>query len=155
MKMRPFPSRGFKMSYRYLEDIAIADIAFEARGETLATLFIAAAEATMNVMVEALDTIRATEQRDISLMAESVEMLLFDMIQELIYYKDAEQLLLRIRDPTIKKRRGIWVLTAIARGERIDSGKHRLNVDVKAVTLHRLAVKNIPEGWKATVVLDI
>jgi hypothetical protein len=42
------------MPYRFLEDIATADIAFEARGETLEEVFTAAAEATMNVMIESL-----------------------------------------------------------------------------------------------------
>ena len=45
------------MPYRYLEDIATADVAFEARGKDLAELFMAAAEATMNVMVADLDSI--------------------------------------------------------------------------------------------------
>lgn len=45
------------MPYRFLEDIATADIAFEARGETLEEVFTAVAEATMNVMIESFDSI--------------------------------------------------------------------------------------------------
>ncbi|HOV88133.1 MAG TPA: archease, partial [Syntrophobacteraceae bacterium] len=40
------------MPFRYIEDIATADVAFEAWGETLEDLCVAAADATMNVMVE-------------------------------------------------------------------------------------------------------
>ena len=45
------------MTYHYLEDFAIADIAFEAAGKNLEELFIAAADATMNVMVEEIGAI--------------------------------------------------------------------------------------------------
>ena len=51
------------MPYRYLEDIATADVAFEAWGDTLEEMFVAAADATMNVMVSDLDTIAPVEKR--------------------------------------------------------------------------------------------
>ncbi|MGE5840039.1 MAG: archease, partial [Deltaproteobacteria bacterium] len=54
-------------SYDYLEDVAIADIAFLARGKDLTETFAAAADALLNVMVEDLDTIRPLENRAISL----------------------------------------------------------------------------------------
>jgi len=44
---------------------------------------------------------------------------------------------------------------ALACGEEIDRGRHRLVVDVKAVTLFNLRVERDDKGWKATVVLDI
>ncbi len=40
-------------------------------------------------------------------------------------------------------------------GEKIDSGKHDLVVDVKAVTLHRFRVEKTQRGWEAVVILDI
>ena len=42
------------MPYEYLEDVATADIAFRAWEPTLEGVFVAAADATMNVMVEDL-----------------------------------------------------------------------------------------------------
>jgi SHS2 domain-containing protein len=44
---------------------------------------------------------------------------------------------------------------AEAYGESTDPAKHPLNVDVKAVTMHRFAIDQTPQGWQATVVLDI
>ncbi len=77
------------MPYCYLEDIATADVAFEALGETLEEAFSAAADATMNVMVQDLETIADRERRPIRVEAEAPDMLLFELLQELIYYKDA------------------------------------------------------------------
>ena len=45
------------MPYKFLEDIGTADIAFEATGRDLPELFTAAANATMNVMIDNLDEI--------------------------------------------------------------------------------------------------
>jgi len=143
------------MPYRYLEDIATADAAFEAWGKTEEELFTAAADAALNVMVESLDSIGRKEERTIRCTAESHEMLLFHLLEELIWFKDAEQLFLRVADIVIEKKSGRFLLTAGAYGERIDPSRHELNADVKAVTLYRFSFEQTDEGWKATVVLDI
>ena len=68
---------------------------------------------------------------------------------------DAEQLLLRVSEVVITQEAGVLGLTAEAAGEKIDPKRHDLNADVKAVTLHRFRIRNEPDGWTATVVLDI
>ncbi len=143
------------MPFEFLDEIAIADVAFEAWGETMEEMFIAAAEATMNVMVETLEKIERREKREIQISSDSVDMLLFNLLQEVIFFKDAEQLLLRIGDAGIGYEDGLYLLKASGWGERIDSDRHELIVDVKAVTLHMFKVEQTPRGWEATVVLDI
>jgi len=143
------------MAYRYLEDFAIADIAFEATGRDLKELFSSAADATMNVMVENLDTIEEREERDIKLRSGEPDMLLFDLLQEVIYYKDAEQLLLRIKNMTITRLAGAYVLRAVGTGERLDPLRHEQRADVKAVTLHHFKVEKTGGLWKALVILDV
>lgn len=141
--------------YRYLPDIATADVAFEATGASVEEMFAAAADATMNVMVEDLSTIVPGERRAIDVSSESLDMLLFEFLQELIFYKDAEQLLLRAPRVSVESDGGTYRLSAEAEGERIDTARHPFNVDVKAVTLHRFRVEETPDGWRATVILDI
>jgi SHS2 domain-containing protein len=143
------------MPFEFLDDIATADIAFEAWGRTLEEMFISAADATMNVMVENLEEIERRDSREIQIGSEAIDMLLFNLLQEVIFFKDAEQLLLRIEQVTIGHRDGLYILEAIGFGEQIDAGRHELIVDVKAVTLHRFKVEQTPRGWEATVILDI
>lgn len=143
------------MSYRYLEDIAIADAAFEAEGKTLEELFVSAADALTNVMVEDVKSIRPGEHRDFHIEAGGPERLLFEHLQTIIFYKDAEGLLLRVSRMSITRGDGSLALDARASGEKISPDRHVLLADVKAVTLHRFRVTETPEGWKATVVLDI
>lgn len=143
------------MPYRYLPDIAIADVAFEAWADTLEGLFAAAADATMNVMVGDLATIAEHESRAVQAEDTEVDMLLFQLLQELIFFKDAEKLLLRVKHIEIRQIDGRFLLRAEARGEQLDPTHHDLVVDVKAVTLHRFNVKQTASGWEATVILDI
>jgi protein archease len=143
------------MPYHYLEEVGTADIAFEASGQDMLELFRDAADATMNVMIDNLETIEFREIRRIELFNESVEMLLFDFLQELIYFKDAERLLLRSRAMRIDERNGIYTLKATATGERLDPERHHQRADVKAVTLHGFSVEQASGGWKARVLLDI
>jgi SHS2 domain-containing protein len=141
--------------YRYLEEIATADVAFEARGATPEETFLAAADATLNTMVEEIGSVAPREHRAFSLAADSLDLLLFDLLQELVYHKDAERLLLRVRNLRIEEAGSGYRLDADATGETIDPGRHPLLADVKAVTLHRLVVERTPDGWRAVVVLDV
>jgi SHS2 domain-containing protein len=143
------------MPYRYLNDIALADVAFEAWGGTKEEMFIAASDAMMNVMVGDLATISMEVERPIRVEAESIEMLLFHFLQEIIFYKDAEKLLLRVTAVDIQGTNDRFTLKTLARGEELDPEKHELIVDVKAVTLHRYSVEEGPDGWMAKVILDI
>lgn len=143
------------MPYDFLEDVATADIAFRAWGKDLEETFRAAADATMNVMIENLDSIRPKEERSLRLENEALDMLLFNFLQELIYFKDSEKLLLRIKDIRIDQASNISFLYATTYGETLDPAVHQQRVDVKAVTLHRFALEHNPDGWQAEVILDI
>jgi SHS2 domain-containing protein len=143
------------MPYQYLEDIGTADIAFEATGRDLPELFVAAADATMNVMIDNLDAIESRETRQIELSNDNIEMLLFDFLQELIYFKDAKRLLLRAREMQIEQKGEAYSLTSKVVGEQLDETRHQQRADVKAVTLHDFSVENRNGGWKAKVLLDI
>ena len=143
------------MPFHYLEEVGTADIAFEATGCDLPELFTAAADATMNVMIENIDSIEPRETRHIELKNDKLDMLLFDFLQELIYFKDAERLLLRVHEMRIDDKDGHYFLDAATEGEPLDVARHEQRADVKAVTLHDFYVKKIDDAWKASVLLDI
>lgn len=143
------------MSYEFLEDIAIADIAFRAWGKDLEELFVAAGDATINTMIENLDEIEPSVQRTFSLENEALDLLLFNFLGELIYYKDSEQLLLRAQQVQISEKNGLQQLSAVVQGETLDPHRHQQRVDVKAVTLHRFQLEKTDTGWTAMVILDI
>lgn len=141
--------------YRFLEDVSIADVAFEAWGDTVEAMFVAAAEATMNVMVADLKTISRKVRRPVRVEADVLDLLLFDFLQELIFYKDAEQLLLLPDRLQVQAQQSPLSASADLSGEKLDTTRHDLLVDVKAVTLHRFQVTQTERGCEAFVILDI
>ena len=143
------------MPYRFLEEEATSDVAFEATGEDLSRVFRSAGDALMNVMVDNIDAIQTREKRLIEIDNRDLDLLLLDVLQALVYYKDAEQLLLRITQADIKKAKNVWHVKATAEGEYLDRERHHLLVDVKAVTLHDFKLEQAENGWKAHVILDI
>jgi protein archease len=143
------------MAYKYLEEIGTADIAFEATGRDLPELFSEAADATTNVMIDNIEAIQPRQTRQIDLSNDKLDMLLFDLLQELIFLKDAERLLLRIREVQIDDRAELYLVKATAEGETLDVERHHQRADVKAVTLHDFSVERTEGGWKARVLLDI
>ena len=143
------------MPYKFLEEIGTADIAFEATGRDLSELFVAAADATMNVMIDNLDAIEPRETLQIELSNDQIDMLLFDFLQELIYFKDAKRLLLRACETQIDRKDEVYFLKSKVAGEQLDDTRHQQRADVKAVTLHGFSVEKHDGGWKAKVLLDI
>ena len=106
-------------------------------------------------MAEDLEAIEDRLRRPIRLEEASADLLLYRLLEELIFLKDTEGLLLRVPVVGIRGGEGAYTLEAEARGEPLDPRRHRLQADVKAVTLHRLRVERTARGWEATVVLDI
>lgn len=143
------------MPYRVLEHIAVADTAFEATGTTLEELFRAAAEALLAVMVEEPEKVLSHARLDFTVLNDDYEMLLFDFLQELIFFKDARRLMLHAEEVRISETpEGIKAEVACG-GEEIDTQRHSMVVDVKAVTMHRFSLEESDDGWRATVVLDV
>jgi SHS2 domain-containing protein len=143
------------MPYEFLEDEAIADLALRAWGQTLEETFVAAADAVVHAMIENLEALRPETERPLHLEHEALDLLLFNFLQELVYYKDANQLLLRVPQVHILETDGYYTLDAIAHGEEIDLSRHHLGVDVKAVTLHRFTLEHSDQGWTTFIILDV
>src|SRR3990167_1868786 len=114
------------MPYKFIEDIAVADVAFEATGKTLEELFESAALATTNVMIKDLRTIKPKIKKKIKLKAYTVENLLHDFLQELVFLKDAKQLVFSKYKIKINKK---FELDAEIFGEKLNPKKQEQLVD--------------------------
>lgn len=140
-------------AYRYLDEIAIADAAFEARGDTPAELFRAAAEALTALMADPARLVPRSERR-IMLRHSDLDGLLYDWLSELVTLKDAERLLFSHFDLNVVLEPEAR-LEAIVTGEPIDPARHALRGDVKAITLHQFNLEHADAGWRARVVVDL
>ena len=141
------------MAFKFLEDVAIADIAFEVTAANIEDLFAEAGMALLEVSANPND-VKPKIKKEIKLSNTHIDRLLFDWIAELIYLKDAESLLFSKFDIKLKKNKE-HLLEASAWGSKINYKDMELRNDVKAVTMHMFEVKQTDKGWKATVVIDI
>ncbi len=131
-----------------------ADVFFVAKADTLPALFNECALAVEETMV---DVSRVKPKEKVKILGESatVESLLFDFLDELLFFKDYKQLVFSTFEIDIKEERGKHILTCYAFGEKIDFSRHDPKVDVKAITMHEFKVEKVKEGWKAQVLIDI
>jgi SHS2 domain-containing protein len=147
------------MPWHFLDDRAVADLAFSATGATLEELFQSTVDALVSAMVSDLDSVTPREKREIELTAETADDLLFELMQEIISAKDSDGLLLRVDSIRVAEGSGgalpVASLSATLKGDRIDPKRHRLSADVKAVTLYRGRIQAVQDGWEAGVALDV
>ncbi|MDO8656506.1 MAG: archease [Nanoarchaeota archaeon] len=131
-----------------------ADVFFVAKADTLPALFNECALAVEETMVE-VSKVKVVEKVKILGESAKVESLLFDFLDELLFFKDYRQLVFSKFDIDIKEGNGKYSLVCQAQGEKIDFSRHEPKVDVKAITMHEFKVEQVKEGWKAQVLIDI
>lgn len=131
-----------------------ADIAVEAWGETLGAVFAAVADGMTAAMCEELPN--AGDRYEIRVTAESLEALLFDYLDELIYERDVRGVLPTENTGEVSaletERDDAWQIEATYRGVPLSGLGAR---EVKAVTYSEMVVEETDDGWHAYVVLDM
>lgn len=141
------------MPIKFLEDIAIADVAFEARAKTLEDLFNQVGQAFYQISAAA--AVPPERHDKLAVKGANLEDLLFNFVDELIFLRDTTQMLYSDFDCQIKKREVGYELTVSAGGAAL-SEKHQLKIDIKALTYHQFAIKQLPNGqWYCRLVLDV
>ena len=140
--------------YKVLEDVAIADIAFESQGKNLNKLFENSAFAIFEESAD-LEKVEVKEKYTVKLSATNIEDLLYDFLSEILFLKDTHSFLFKKSKVKIEKKVGNYDLKAELSGEPIDRKKHELRNDIKAITLHMFKVQKTKDGYKAVFVVDV
>jgi SHS2 domain-containing protein len=139
--------------YEFVEG-ATSDLSFVARGEDLAGVFRAAAEALLAATLEDPDRVGDRVRRVLSLEEPDRELLLLRFLNELVYLRDAEGLLLRPHRLELSEDGGARLDAELA-GEACDPARHAFSAEVKAVTAHGLRLERRGGCWTAAVTLDV
>ena len=143
-------------NFFFLEDMALADAAFEAWGNTPSELFVAAGQALIELMVDH-DTVIPQIQRNVVFEEHMLSELLFDWLSRIVYLKDAESLVFSDAQAivTSDQKRQKWALHGTLQGDHIDPSHHVLRSDVKAITKHQYSVNERSNQWVVRVVVDL
>ena len=140
------------MGYSFIDHTA--DVAADLTGRTLPELFAAAAQALTDTLTE-LDRVRPVVTQSVTLEAGSVETLLVDWLNELLYRFEVQNMLFAEATLTVEQREDRWVLGATVAGELFDPARHPARALVKGATYHGLTISETGGEWRGRIVLDI
>jgi SHS2 domain-containing protein len=128
-----------------------ADIGLRVRAKTLPELFTDAASGLLTLIVDNLDAVQPKEQRFLRLESESVDLLLFDWLEHLLFLFDADHWIAKEWSLAVDEKE----LRATLHGESLDLTRHVMAHEVKAITYHGLKVWQENHEWFAEVIVDI
>ena len=141
-------------TFRFLEEIALADIAFEVEGESIEEVFRGATQALLESLANP-STVSVRWERAIERSDVDPSALLFDWLSEVVYWKDAAGVVYREAPLTLTRQDHVWLLRARLIGAPVDPQTQELHADVKGVTKHLYELTQTGDCWKVRVVLDV
>jgi SHS2 domain-containing protein len=130
-----------------------ADLGLRIAAADLADLFETAAIGLFDVIVSNLEDVHASETEQVSVNGDSLEDLLVNWLNELIYRSETRHRL--YSSFSVEVDESGFGLTATIGGEPIDRQRHILDHEVKAATRHGLRLRNEVQEWIAEVIVDI
>ncbi|WP_296796936.1 archease [uncultured Methanobrevibacter sp.] len=116
-----------------------ADIGFYAFGKNLNEAFENAGLAMFNI-ISNTDNIDKIKSIDFEITSEDNVSLLYDYLEELLFYHEVEFMLFSEFSVQISQVDDAYYLKAIIKGEDINWDKHERNCEIKAITFHQMEV---------------
>lgn len=142
-------------AFHFLDNIATADLAFDASGDSLEELFHGATCAVMEALADPT-TVGSDWRQTIERTDENPDELLFDWLSDLVYWKDAAGVVFSRSELTLTPHNeGSWKLVGILFGEPVDGSAQTLRDDVKGITKHLYRLLQEEGKWTVRVVLDV
>jgi SHS2 domain-containing protein len=141
-------------SFHFLDDVALADLAFDAEGDSVPEVFEAASNAVMEAMADP-KTVGATWERRVEHVAVDLAELLFDWLSDFVYWKDAAGVVFSRAVISVTQAGVEWKLTGTLIGEPVNQATQVLRNDVKGVTKHLYRLHQDNGRWRVRVVLDV
>ena len=131
-----------------------ADVAADLTGSSAAELFASAAQALTDTMTDRT-LVSPTSTEHVELESGSLEDLLVDWLNELLYRFEVRNLLVADTEVALTPDGDRWRLDATVRGDAFDPARHPMRVLVKSATYHSLHLVEHDSHWSARIVFDI
>ena len=148
-----------KLKYDYFD--VTADIGFYAYGDSLEEAYENAGLAMFNVITD-ISKVKKDESREFEIVSEDLVSLLYDYLEELLFLQDTEFLFFsgfkvnieKIVDENSSSLEN-YKLTCSAYGEEINWDVHTHKSEVKAITFHKMCVKEEDGVFRLRTILDL
>ena len=148
-----------KLGYDYFD--VTADIGFYAYGKSLEEAYENAGLAMFNVITD-IKKVKKQESKEFEIVSEDLVSLLYDYLEELLFLQDTEFLFFSDFNINIEKivdenssSLENYKLTCSAYGEEINWDVHTHKSEVKAITFHKMCVKEEDGVFRLRTILDL
>ncbi len=130
------------------------DVGVRLEGRTVDDVFREAALAFTETLTDP-GAVAARMSQRVVLAAASLEDLLVDWLDELVYRFEVQNLLVADASASVREDPPGWSLQGELRGEAFDPARHPIKVLIKGITYHQLDVRKTGDRWVTSVVFDI
>ena len=137
--------------FEYFE--VTADIGFFAYGKTLNEAFENAGLAIFNI-ISTTDDIGVEKEIKFEITSEDEVSLLYDYLEELLFYHEVEFMLFCDFIVEIEKIGAVYHLKSTIKGDEINWDKHERKCEIKAITFHQMEVKHV-NGITLKAIVDL
>ncbi len=136
------------MPYKYFDHTA--DLGLEIVARSLQELFITTAKAIFETQIKG----RILPKHDLSfeISAGSLDELLIEWCRELLYDFSVKGFIPGKYDISINKDLS---LVARLKGDKFDEKRHKIKIEVKNATYHKLSVRKTGNKYYATIIFDV
>ena len=128
-----------------------ADLGVEIYGINERELFCNAAFAIFDIMTD-VNLVRVRKEKRIFVEGGDLEELLVNFLREILYMYNGEGLLLK--EFVISEMDNLHIKGTV-RGELFSKERHRMNIEIKAVTYHRVEIRKTSKTWIGRVIFDV
>jgi len=140
--------------YKFVDHTA--DVQVKSWGRSLEEAFAQTAYSLMATITPDLNRIAPQIEKVLKVGAEDKESLLFDFLSEFLYIFDVDELVFSEIDVKhIKKVNEQFELHAVLKGEKFDKHKHKVGIEVKAITYSFMKIEEELNRVEIDIVFDI
>ena len=132
---------------RFREEEHTADRAFTVRGRNLAELFAVAAHALRAIQGQSTAT-QQTVHREVEVSGVDRETLLVNWLNEILYLQEVHR-------ESYSRFEVMAISDTFLRASLHGDCNAASRRTIKAVTFHGLQLEPLPDGWEATIVVDV
>ena len=138
-----------RLKYQIIDHTA--DLGIIVEGEDEKNLFIRAAQAMTDLMIEG-DIVEKTVVRDVSLQGDDFPDLMVKWLGEILYLFNGEKLV--VHSIEITSINSIMLRSTLTLSS-FEPKHHEVKREIKAVTYHQICVDKVNDGWQARIIFDI
>lgn len=136
-----------KKPFRYLDHTA--DLGIEVIGDDLNALFVNIGKAIFETQIQGKLT--ACKEKSLTVKSESLEDLFIDWCRELLYDFSVTSFIPCKYEVSVKE----FSLHARLHGDEFDPARHKIKLEIKNPTYHKLSVSKQNSNYRARIIFDV